>query len=149
MFLLTAILAGLAGTGAMTLLMSVITRTGLANADMVRAIGSIVTRSLDRALLVGVALYTTGGLVFAILYAAALSFFPLKGFWPTFGASSLLGFVHGFVMSFVLVAAVAEHHTLERFREAGFGVALAHLIGHIAYGMGVGAVLGLRGLGFA
>jgi hypothetical protein len=148
-FLLEVILAGLAGTGAMTLLMSFVTKAGLANADMVRAIGSLFTGSLDRALLVGATLYTMGGLVFAMLYAIALSFFPVQGFWPLFGASALLGFVHGFLMSFFLVVVVAEHHPIERFRDAGFGVALSHLLGHVAYGMGVGVVLGLLGLGWS
>jgi hypothetical protein len=140
--LLSALLAGLAGTLAMAVVMSAITKTGLANADMVRAIGSIVTRSLDRALLVGGALYTAGGVVFALLYAVALSLFPVTGFWPTFGASTVLGFAHGFVMSFVLVAVVAENHPLEQFRDSGFRVALAHVLGHVAYGASVGAVLG-------
>jgi hypothetical protein len=142
-FLLIAVLAGLAGTGAMTIVMTLVARVGRVNADMVRAIGSVATRSLDRALVVGVALYTLGGLVFALLYSLALSLWPLKGFLPTFGACTLLGFVHGFVMSFILVVVVAEHHPLERFRDSGIGVALAHVIGHIAYGMGVGLVLGL------
>jgi len=130
----------------MTLIMALITRTGLAKADMVRAIGSLVTRSLERSLPVGVALYTLGGLLFAILYATALSIVPVQGFWPSFGASTVLGFAHGFVMSFVLVVSVAEHHPVAEFRDSGFGVAAAHIFGHIAYGMGVGTVLGLAGM---
>ena len=145
-FLLRAVLAGLAGTVVMTLVMALITRTGMANADMVRAIGSIVTRSLARALPVGVALYALGGVVFAVLYATALSLVPVNGFWPTFGVSTVLGFAHGFVMSFILVVSVAEHHPLEQFRDSGFGVAVAHIVGHITYGMGVGLVLGLAGV---
>ena len=144
-FLRRVILSGLVGTGAMTLLMSFVTRAGLANADMVRAIGSVFTGSLDRALVVGATLYAMGGIIFAALYTFALSYLPLEGFWQTFGASTLLGFVHGFLMSFVLVVVVVEHHPVDKFREAGFGVALAHLLGHVAYGMGVGLVLGLFG----
>jgi hypothetical protein len=144
--LLEVIFAGLAGTVAMTLLMGLIGRAGLAEADMIRAIGSVFTGSLDRSLLVGVTLYTLGGIVFALLYALVLSFIPIEGFWPTFGVSTLLGFVHGFVMSFLLVVTVAEHHPVERFRDAGFSVAFAHLLGHVAYGAAVGAVLGAIGL---
>jgi hypothetical protein len=146
--LLEVILAGAVGTAAMTLLMSFVTKAGLANADMVRAIGSVFTGSLERALLVGATLYTTGGFVFAMLYTIALSLLPVEGFWPIFGFSTLFGFVHGFLVSFFLVVLVAEHHPIERFREAGFGVALAHLLGHVVYGMGVGVVLGTLGLGF-
>ncbi len=145
-FLLTVLLAGLVGTGAMTLLMSFITRSGMANADMVRAIGSAFTGSLDRALLVGGTLYATGGFMFAVLYTLVLGFLSVEGFWLTVVASTLLGFVHGFVMSFILVVTVAERHPVERFRDAGFAVALAHLAGHVVYGLGVGLVLGIRGL---
>ena len=142
-FLLKAVLAGLAGTIAMTLVMTLITRIGLANADMVRAIGSLVTRSLRRALPVGIALYTLGGLLFAVPYGVALTLLALKGVWPILGVSAVIGFAHGFVMSFVLVVSVAEHHPMEQFRDSGFGVAVAHIFGHIAYGLGVGLVLGL------
>ncbi len=145
-FLVTVLLAGLVGTGAMTLLMSLATRSGMANADMVRAIGSVFTGSLDRALLVGGTLYATGGVVFAVLYTLVLGFLSVEGFWLTVVAATLLGFVHGFVMSFILVVAVAERHPVERFREAGFAVAVVHLAGHVAYGLGVGLVLGIRGL---
>ncbi len=145
-FLLTVLLAGLVGTGAMTLLMSLITRSGVANADMVRAIGSAFTGSLERALLVGGTVYVAGGVAFAVLYSLILGFFAVKGFWLTVVAATLLGFVHGFIMSFLLVVAIAERHPIERFREAGFAVAIAHLAGHVAYGLGVGLVLGVRGL---
>jgi len=144
-FLLEVLFAGLAGTAIMTSIMSLVTRAGLAKADMVRAIGSIFTGSLERSLLVGATLYTLGGIVFALLYTLVLSFVPVGGFWPTLGVSTLLGFVHGFVMSLLLVVTVAEHHPVERFRESGFAVALAHLVGHISYGAGVGAVLGAFG----
>lgn len=144
--LLEVILAGLAGTAAMTMLMGLIRKLGVADADMIRAIGSVFTGSLDRSLLVGATLYTMGGMVFAMLYAVALSFLPIEGFWPILGVSSLMGFVHGFAMSFLLVVTVAEHHPVQRFRDAGISVALAHLVGHVAYGAGVGLVLGAIGL---
>ena len=147
-FLLLAevILAGLAGTAVMTLLMRLIGRLGRAEVDMVRAIGSVFTGSLDRSLLVGATLYTLGGIVFALLYALVMSFVPVDGFWAIFGVCTLLGFVHGFVMSLLLVVAVAEHHPVERFRDVGFSVAFAHLVGHVSYGAGVGAILGAIGM---
>ena len=44
------IIAGLIGTGGMTLVMWLIQKSGMANADMVRAIGSIFSRNLDESL---------------------------------------------------------------------------------------------------
>jgi hypothetical protein len=49
-------------------------------------------------------------------------------------------------MSFILVIAVAEHHPLPEFREAGFTVAVAHVVGHVVYGALVGLVLGMSGI---
>ena len=57
-----------------------------------------------------------------------------------------MGFVHGFVISFVLIAVVAGRHPVEQFRSAGFEVAAAHIVGHVAYGLGVGLVAGLASL---
>jgi hypothetical protein len=45
-------------------------------------------------------------------------------------------------MSFVLLS-VAERHPVERFRKASIEIGAAHVVGHIGYGAGVGAVLGL------
>jgi len=42
------------------------------------------------------------------------------------------------VVSFALVVLVAEHHPLERFQKAGMGVAVAHLLGHLVYGLIIG-----------
>jgi hypothetical protein len=56
--------------------------------------------------------------------------------------SGLIGFLHGFVVFFLLINMVAEHHPLPEFREVGVGVAAAHLVGHIIYGLVVGMILG-------
>ena len=144
-FLLSTIFAGIIGTGGMTLFMHSITQTGIANADMVRAIGSIFTRSLDSALLVGTLLHFTAGVIFAMIYTILFGFFGAQGTLPHVGIGILIGFMHGFVLSFFLVISVAEHHPLKEFREAGFSVAVAHLIGHIIYGALVGLVIGLSG----
>ena len=54
-----------------------------------------------------------------------------------------MGIFHGIVVSMVLVMAVSDSHPLEQFREAGFGVAISHFIGHVVYGLTVGIVFGL------
>lgn len=36
------------------------------------------------------------------------------------------------------MALVAERHPVEKFRRAGPEVAAAHIVGHVAYGLGVG-----------
>jgi len=144
-FLYSTILAGIAGTSGMTLFMYLITRSGLSNADMVRAIGSKLTQSLQSAFAVGIILHFVSGIIFAMLYTLAFNFLGLHGVMPLLGAGLGFGFLHGFVLSFILVTTVAEHHPLPEFRDAGLGVAVAHLVGHVVYGALVGMIIGLLG----
>jgi hypothetical protein len=60
----------------------------------------------------------------------------------------MIGIFHGVVFSFLLVILVAEHHPLEQFREAGSEVAIAHLAGHIIYGLILGTLVGILGIRF-
>jgi hypothetical protein len=47
-------------------------------------------------------------------------------------------------MVFILMA-MAEKHPVEQFRVAGPAVGWAHVVGHMAYGIGVGLAVGLIG----
>jgi uncharacterized membrane protein YagU involved in acid resistance len=144
--LLPGLLAGLVGTGGMTAAMYLIDRWGLANAKMVVAIGSIVTRSRTNAVRAGLVMHLGAGLCFALVYAVLFLQLGVRGIGPAAGFGVVVGFVHGFAMSFILVIAVAEHHPLPEFREAGFSVAVAHVVGHVVYGALVGLVLGMSGI---
>ncbi len=42
-------------------------------------------------------------------------------------------------------AIVSDKHPLEEFRGADFEVAVAHIVGHVAYGVGVGLVVAVLG----
>ena len=148
MSILGTIAAGLAGTALMTLLMTVIHHTGWARADMIRALGSTVTGTYSGSLLPGLFIHFAFGIVFALPYVIVLSGLALPTIWAAIGVGALLGFVHGFVMSFILIAAVAEKHPLEQFQEAGFEVAAAHILGHIGYGIGVAATAVSLGIDF-
>jgi hypothetical protein len=142
-FLILALIAGIIGTGGMTLFMHLVTRSGIANADMVRAIGSFFTRSLESAFSVGLILHFLVGIIFAIFYFLFFSFAGVSGF-PNSGIAGLIfGFIHGFKMSFLLVITVSERHPMGEFRTAGISVAIAHIIGHLIYGLLVGIVFGL------
>ncbi len=57
-----------------------------------------------------------------------------------------LGMIHGLIMSLILIAAVADAHPLEEFQQRSFSIALSHWVGHVAYGLVVGAVIGASGL---
>ena len=142
-FILRSVVSGLIATSGMTLLLTAITKSGIANADMVRAVGSLFTKSLDNAAKVGLIIHFSVGLVFGVLYTFAIQAFEVQGFLSNVGSGALIGFIHGAVVSFMLVAAVAENHPLKEFQEAGFSVAVAHWAAHLTYGLVIGIVLGL------
>jgi uncharacterized membrane protein YagU involved in acid resistance len=145
-FLLFSIVAGVIGTGGMTFVMYLINKMGVTNARMVIAIGSILTKTRENAIRVGLIMHFTAGTIFAILYTIFFSVYGITDLWQFVGVGFGFGFIHGFIMSFILVIAVAEHHPLEEFRDAGFPVAIAHVLGHIVYGTLVGLVIGLSGI---
>ena len=144
-FLLSTFVAGLIGTGGMTLFMYLLTKVGFTNADMVRAIGSLITKSLDHALMIGSVCHIASGVFFAVVYTLGFNFFGIQGTGLLMLAGTAYGFAHGFVLSFILVSSVAQHHPIAEFREAGISVAIAHLLGHVIYGALVGMVIGLSG----
>ena len=146
-YVLTA-LVGIAGAIVMSALMYGIHYAGLAEADMIRAIGSIVTKSEDDALFLGSAIHLASGVIFAFVYVGFFSIFPFEGVVEFFLFGFVGGAFHGLVVSFILVSVVAVRHPLERFRQAGFGVAVAHLIGHVVYGGVIGAAAGFYRLRF-
>lgn len=136
------VLAGLIATAAMSGALYAIHWRGLAEADMIRAVGSIITRKESNAMLPGFILHFLSGIGFAFLYVIVWSSLPLEGFVHYVALGALTGFAHGLVVSFVLVVLVAEHHPVPRFQEAGIDVALAHLAAHVVFGLLVGLVAG-------
>jgi len=145
-FLLFSAVAGVIGTGGMTFIMYLVNKMGITNARMVIAIGSLLTKTRENAIRVGLIMHFTAGVIFAILYTLFFSLYGISGIIQLVGFGFGFGFIHGFIMSFILVIAVAEHHPLEEFRDAGFPVAIAHVVGHMVYGTLVGLVIGLSGI---
>lgn len=142
------IFAGLLGTGGMSLVMWLITRSELANADMIRAIGSIFTRSYENSFKPGIIIHFVAGIVIAFIYILLINLLSPSSLAYFILAGAMIGLFHGVAFSFVLVISVAEHHPLETFREAGSEVAVAHLAGHIIYGLIVGTVVGVLNIKF-
>jgi uncharacterized membrane protein YagU involved in acid resistance len=140
MFLKDVLLAGVVGTALMTGSMHFIHRTGWANADMTRALGSLLTRRYQGSFVPGLVVHFLAGIVFAVPYLLILrsaGFAPLAA---NLVIGAAIGAFHGVAMSFVLMALVAEKHPVEQYRTAGPDVGAAHIAGHVAYGLGVGLV---------
>ena len=142
-FLLTALVAGVLGGAAMEGAMWLIGRAGWAKADMLVALGSLLTKSRENAWRVGAVLH----LISAIGFAMAYTLLMLQlGFTQMPVAMMLglgVGIGHGLLVSLTLVWVVAEQHPLEEFNEATLAVGLAHLVGHVIYGGMVGLVVGI------
>ena len=146
MSLLQISLIGLLATTVMTAFLYFIHWAGFANGDMVRAIGSAITKRYDGSFWTGMAVHYVSGIIFAIIYVYILALVPPLADDQAIkmaGLGALLGFVHGLVVSLGLVVVVAEHHPMEQFRRAGFGVALVHLAAHVVYGGVVGWCVGV------
>ncbi len=141
MLVVQTLLAGALGTVAMTFLMTLIHRAGWAHADMIRVLGSLLTRAYENALWPGVAIHLAVGTLFAIPYAIVLTLVVVPS---TLGAAMLgavLGLLHGILASIVLMALVSSSHPVERFRKAGVEVAIAYVVGHVGYGIVVCAAI--------
>ncbi len=141
-------LAGVIGTAGMSIALWGVSHAGIANAAMIRAIGSLFTRSYEDSFGLGLTVHFIVGIVLAFVYIALISLLEPVSLAGAIAYGGMIGFAHGVAFGFTLVVAVAEHHPLERFRKAGLEVATAHLIGHVIYGILVGAVAGLTGVRF-
>lgn len=141
-FLYTTLLAGVLGAGAMEFVMWLVSRAGWAKTNMIVALGSLLTGSRTNAWRVGVIMHSVSTCVFAILYTLALVAMEMTDLPAAFVIGLGIGFVHGMLVSLMLVWIVAENHPLEEFSRASFAVGLAHLAGHVAFGGAVGLAVG-------
>ena len=71
-FLATSLAAGLIGGAAMEFVMWSITRSGWAKADMLVALGSLVTGTRDNAWRVGAIIHASSACVFGMIYTLIL-----------------------------------------------------------------------------
>lgn len=133
-------IAGFVGTSVMLIVMSIMHHLKLANADMVRAIGSIYTRTYEGSLLPGLIIHYTIGLFFAFIYAFIVQLSPVVTPSSTIILATFAGLAHGMIVGLSLQVMVAVYHPVEQFRKAGFAVVIAHIIGHTFYGLSVGLV---------
>lgn len=141
--LLYAVLAGLCGAAAMWGAMRIIERAAPPTGGMVIALGSLLTRSRDNALLTGVIVYLLSAVVFGLIYALLMLRLQVTA-WPhAFFAGAGFGFFHGLVVSLGLTWVVSDNHPLTEFRKATPLVFLSHFAGHIVFGAVVGLVIAI------
>jgi len=143
-----SIISGILGAAGMSIVMSFIHSAKFANADMIRAIGSIYTRSLDNSFTPGLVTHFIIGALISFVYVGLITIMSPPSPIISIVIGGMIGLFHGVAVGFLLVVAVAEYHPLKKFQEAGVEVAIAHLVGHVIYGVIVGAVIGYTGIRF-
>lgn len=142
-FLLTALAAGVVGGIAMEVVLWAIGAAGWAKADMIVALGSLLTKSRINAWRVGVIVHLMSAIGFALAYAALMVTLGYTRMPTSMMFGAAVGFAHGLIVSLALVWIVAEKHPLEEFNEAGLAIGLSHIVGHVVYGAAVGFVVGI------
>ena len=142
-FAIVAMIAGVIGTIGLTVYSQIITKSGLVNADMIRAVGGFYSRSYDRAKGIGLLVHFIAGILFSGIYIFfMLNVLKLDAIGATIFSGIIMGFIHGFIFSFGM-AIISGKHPLEKFREVDFRTAVVHAFGHVVYGLLVGGVIGL------
>lgn len=145
-FLLTALLAGILAGFAMEAVLWVIGAAGWAKADMIVALGGLLTKRRENAWRVGAFVHVVAAVVFAMLYTLLMLKLEMTSMPQSMLLGGGVGFIHGLIVSLGLVWVVAERHPLEEFNEAGLAIGLSHLVGHVVYGGVVGIVVGFAPL---
>lgn len=142
-FWVTVLVAGVLGALVVEGVLWVIGRRGWARADMIVALGSLVTRRRENAFAVGLVIHLIASVLFAFVYAALMGKLGFTELPSSMMLGIGIGFVHGLVVSLGLVWVVAEQHPLEEYNEAGLAIGLSHLIAHVAFGAALGLVVGV------
>ena len=137
---LISLMSGFFATLCMVGVMDIITKSKLANADMVRAIGSIFTKNYENSFKPGLILHFLSGLIFTTVYFAAFKFFLLENTTLAPVVGLVGGFFHGMFITLLLVNLVAKYHPLSKFKETGFYMATAHVVGHMVFGLALGLI---------
>jgi hypothetical protein len=140
---LTALFAGGLGGAAMEGVMLAIGRASGRRADMILALGSLITGRRENARRVGWIIHAISAIGFALVYTMALIALGFTRLPNSMMLGLGIGILHGLVVSLMLVWVVADQHPLEEFKEADLAIGLSHLAGHAAYGLVVGLVVGL------
>ncbi|MCX6957213.1 MAG: hypothetical protein NT164_01550 [Verrucomicrobiae bacterium] len=134
------LIAGLAGTAAMTLLLQIPQWVGLGNIDIIRAAGALITRKQESAFLPGLIIHFGAGIIFAYAYVLllSLSHIPINPLTGLF-----LGSLHGALIMLLVSIMILEHHPIATYHDRGPMTGFAQLLAHMVYGLIVGTVVQL------
>jgi hypothetical protein len=134
---------GLIGSIAMNLFMRMVSSAYSKRVDMVAALGSFFTGSMDGAATLGTLIHSLAGIVFGVFYFLIMNAMNALIFPVAIFLGLGFGFFHGLVMSYCLMFIASERHPIEAYRKATLEAGLLHLVGHIIFGGVAGLIGGL------
>jgi len=146
MFVATVLIAGGLGLVAMEIVFWLIGRLGWAKADMILALGSLITKSRENGFRVGMVIHAASAVVFALLYTLGLMAIGYTRLPNSLMVGLGVGVLHGLIVSLMLVWVIADQHPLEEFKEADLAIGLSHVVAHAAFGAVVGLVVGVTAI---
>ena len=138
--MLSLLTGGIVGTFLMTGFLLLPRWMGWGKIDVVRAVGSLMTRRRERIFRLGLLLHVAMGILFAFLYAGFLNLSHLP-----FNAMTglLLGSLHGVIIMLLVCVMIMEHHPIAGYHEKGLGTGLSQLFAHMLYGATLGWIVSI------
>jgi hypothetical protein len=137
---LAPLLGGLLGTAIMTFSLLLPKWLGIGQVDVIRAVGTLITRKVHHAFVPGLILHFLSGIIFAYVYYCILwlSHIPFNAL-----TGLLMGALHGVVVMLLVSITIMEHHPIAYYHTRGPMTGFAQLLAHMLYGAIVGAVVQL------
>lgn len=138
--LISTFIGGVLGTIVMTVFLFFPRWMKIGNADVVRAVGALITNREDGAFKVGMWVHLASGIIFAYIYLGfmMLSHLPLD-FWTGLVA----GVIHGAIVMLLVCITVMEHHPIKKYHQRGPMTGVIHFVAHMIYGAVVGLTVQL------
>lgn len=138
MNVLGAIIAGLAGTAVMTMMMYIAPRMGMPKMDMPRMLGTMFISRESTATALGMAIHFMMGAIFAIIYALVwnLGLGSATWWWGL-----IFGAVHG-IIAIVMIPIMLRMHPRPPEMASGPLMMAGQMMGHLIYGLVVALVYG-------
>lgn len=146
MYVTTTVAAGIVGTCYMTGLQWGVERLRLVKGNMTQAVGTFVIPERLYTPLVALALHLVAGTLFAFFYGYVFDFvkpYEVRDFMQLGG---LIGFVHGFFVSYFMMMGFSDLQWGGTVHKFGFPAAVLNIGGHLLYGITVGVGFGVAAL---
>ncbi|MBI2601468.1 MAG: hypothetical protein HYW48_00280 [Deltaproteobacteria bacterium] len=141
--LISLTVIGLVATSAMNTFMWILSGLTHARVDMVNAVGSLYTHSIENSFWPGLIMQFSAGVIMTYVYGI---FLGLGNFDATYTYAFLglfMGLIHGTAVAVIMAKLLGEHHPVASFQKVTGKIALAHVVGHLIFGLVIGTMYGM------